>query len=136
MAAVVVILWMWMEIWIEQHYTPKPILLLLCLSVRESLVGGSLAQASHAADFNRSLVSALILLLTLKAYSRLSRFCGSSELRMPEVEGESTSLLDLIASLLPDSVEDITYLTDMDGEGLCLHQMQAEEQRTTPEEEK
>ena len=135
MAAVVVILWMWMEIWIEQHYTPEPILLLLCLSVRESLVGGSLAQASHAADFNRSLVSALVL-LPLKAYSRLSRFCGSSELTMPDVEGEPTSLLDLIASLLPDSVEDITYLTDMDGEGLCLHQMQAEEQRTTPEEEK
>ena len=55
---------------------------------------------------------------------------------MPGTEGESTSLLDLISSLLPDSVEDITYLTDMDGEGLCLHQMQAEEQRTTPEEEK
>merc|ERR1711990_1295076 len=77
-----------------------------------------------------------LILLPLKTYSPLSRkFCGSSELMMPEVEGESTSLLDLIASLLPDSVEDITYLTDMDGEGLCLHQIQAEEQRTTPEEE-
>ena len=54
---------------------------------------------------------------------------------MPEVEGESTSLLNLIASLLPDSVEDITYLADMDGEGLCLHQIQAEEQRRTPQEE-
>ena len=56
---------------------------------------------------------------------------------MPEVEGESSSLLNLIASLLPDSVEDITYLADMDGEGLCLHQIQGEEQkRRTPEEGK
>ena len=93
---------------------------------RESLIRGKPDQASQAADFNRSLVSALIL-LPLKTYS------GH---KMPEVEGESTSLLDFVASLLPDSVQDITYLTDMDGEGLCLHPMQAEEQRTTPEEEK
>ena len=53
---------------------------------------------------------------------------------MPEVEGEPTSLLDLIVSLLPDAVEDITYLVDMEGEGLCLHQIQAEEERTTLEE--
>ena len=55
---------------------------------------------------------------------------------MPEVENETTSLLDLIVSMFPDSLEDITYLTDMEGEGLCLHQIQAEEQRTRPEEEK
>ena len=55
---------------------------------------------------------------------------------MPEVEGEPTSLLDLIVSLLPDAVEDITYLVDMEGEGLCLHQIQAEEERTTLEDAK
>ena len=59
----------------------------------------------------------------------------AEQLNMPEVGDETTSLLDLIASMLPDSLEDITYLTDMEGEGLCLHQIQAEEQRTTPDEE-
>lgn len=40
---------------------------------------------------------------------------------------QAPSLLDLLASLLPDATEDVTYLMDMEGEGLCLHHLHAEE---------
>ena len=47
---------------------------------------------------------------------------------MPDENSDSDSslLLDLITSLLPSSVEDVTYLVDMEGEGLCLHHFQSE----------
>ena len=57
---------------------------------------------------------------------------------MPDSGLDSDSsllLLDLITSLLPSSVEDVTYLVDMEGEGLCLHHFQAEDQKTKVAEE-
>lgn len=41
---------------------------------------------------------------------------------------QAPALLDLLASLLPDATEDVTYLMDMEGEGLCLHHLHAEEE--------
>ena len=55
---------------------------------------------------------------------------------MPDEDSDSSLLLlDLITSLLPSSVEDVTYLADMEGEGLCLHHFQAEDQKTKVAEE-
>ena len=55
---------------------------------------------------------------------------------MPDEDSDSSLLLlDLITSLLPSSVEDVTYLVDMEGEGLCLHHFQAEDQKTKVAEE-
>ena len=100
-------------------------LLCRCWSVRESLIRGKPRPRTQLTSTAASYLP-----------TPLKLSLGFQQLTMPEVEDETTSLLDLIASMFPDSLEDITYLTDMEGEGLCLHQIQAEEQRTRPEEEK
>ena len=112
--------------------------LLLCMSGRESPTRGKpiLGLARSWLQPQPPICPLLLSSAALNTTSWLSQFIGNSEVTMPEVEGEPTSLLDLIVSLLPDAVEDITYLVDMEGEGLCLHQIQAEEERTTLEDAK